>query len=43
MADPQAVEEIRRILLMNVGIRDNRPSAANVKVEIFQCSALISN
>jgi hypothetical protein len=44
MADPQAVEEIRRILLMNVGIRDNnRPSAAKVKVEFFQCSALISN
>jgi pimeloyl-ACP methyl ester carboxylesterase len=43
MADPQAVEEIRRILLMNVGIRDNRPSAAKVKVEFFQCSALISD
>jgi hypothetical protein len=31
MADPQAVEEIRRILLLNVGIRENRASAAKVK------------
>jgi len=31
MADPQTVEEIRRILLLNVGIRENRASAANVK------------
>jgi pimeloyl-ACP methyl ester carboxylesterase len=36
MADPRAVEEIRRILLMNLGIRDNRPSAASVKVEFFR-------
>jgi hypothetical protein len=36
MADPRAVEEIRRILLMNLGIRDNRPPAASVKVEFFR-------
>jgi pimeloyl-ACP methyl ester carboxylesterase len=40
-ADPQAVEEIRRILLLNLGIRDNRPSAAGVKVEFFQSGALL--
>jgi pimeloyl-ACP methyl ester carboxylesterase len=28
MEDPRAVEEIRRILLINLGIRENRPSAA---------------
>jgi pimeloyl-ACP methyl ester carboxylesterase len=31
MADPQAVEEIRRILRLNLGIRENRASAASVK------------
>jgi hypothetical protein len=31
MADPQAVEEIRRILLLSVGIRENRASGASVK------------
>jgi hypothetical protein len=29
MADPQAIEEIRRILLLNLGIRENRPSTAS--------------
>ena len=43
MADPQAVEEIRRILLLNRGIRDNRPSAASVKMEFFRGRALLSN
>jgi hypothetical protein len=31
MADPQAVEEIRRILLLNLGIRENPPSAVSMK------------
>jgi len=31
MADPQAVEEIRRILLLNLGIRENRVPGASVK------------
>ena len=31
MADPAAVAEIRRILLLNLGIRDNRASVARVK------------
>jgi hypothetical protein len=34
MADPGAVAEIRRILLLNLGIRENRPSAIGVKVEL---------
>lgn len=34
MADPDAVAEIRRILLLNLGIRENRPSAVGVKVEL---------
>ena len=34
MADPGAVAEIRRILLLNLGIRENRPSAVGVKVEL---------
>ena len=32
MADPQAIEEIRRILLLNLGIRENRPSTASVHI-----------
>ena len=31
MDDPQAVEEIRRILLLNLGKRENRPSAASAR------------
>lgn len=31
MADPRAVEEIRRILLMNLGIRKNRQAGAKVQ------------
>jgi hypothetical protein len=31
MAAPQAVEEIRRILLLNLGIREDRLSAAIAK------------
>jgi hypothetical protein len=31
MTDPQAVEEIHRILLLNLGIGENRASAASVK------------
>jgi pimeloyl-ACP methyl ester carboxylesterase len=33
MADPGAVAEIRRILLLNLGIRESQPSAVGVKVE----------
>src|SRR5271165_3281804 len=36
MDSPQAVEEIRRILLMNLGVRENRPSTASMKVEFFR-------
>jgi hypothetical protein len=43
MADPRAVEEIRRILLMNLSIRHNRASAASVKVEFFRYGALLTN
>jgi hypothetical protein len=32
MDDPQAVEEIRRILLLNLGIRENRTSRASVNI-----------
>jgi hypothetical protein len=32
MDDPQAVEEIRRILLLNLGIHENRPSKASVNI-----------
>ena len=32
MADPQAIEEIRRLLLLNLGIRANRPSTASVHI-----------
>jgi pimeloyl-ACP methyl ester carboxylesterase len=32
MDDPQAVEEIRRILLLNLGIRENRPATASVHI-----------
>ena len=32
MADPQAIEEIRRILLLNLGIRESRPSTASVHI-----------
>jgi hypothetical protein len=32
MADPQAIEEIRRILLLNLGIRENRHSTASVHI-----------
>jgi hypothetical protein len=32
MDNPQAVEEIRRILLLNLGIRENRPSRASVNI-----------
>jgi hypothetical protein len=32
MADPQAIEEIRRILLLNLGIRESRPSPASVHI-----------
>ena len=39
MDNPQAVEEIRRILLMNLGIRENRPSPTSVKVEFFRRGA----
>ena len=39
MADPRAVEEIRRILLMNLGVRDNRASEASAKVEFFRATS----
>ena len=42
MDSPQAVEEIRRILLMNLGIRENRPSTASMKVEFFRRGAFES-
>jgi hypothetical protein len=42
MDSPQAVAEIRRILLMNLGIRENRPSTANLKVEFFRRGAFES-
>jgi hypothetical protein len=32
MDDPQAVEEIRRILLLDLGIRENRPAKASVNI-----------
>ncbi|MBV9298753.1 MAG: alpha/beta fold hydrolase [Verrucomicrobia bacterium] len=35
MDDPQAIEELRRILLLNLGIREDRPSAG-MKVEFFR-------
>jgi pimeloyl-ACP methyl ester carboxylesterase len=36
MDSPRAVEEIRRILLMNLGLRENRSSTAGAKVEFFR-------
>jgi hypothetical protein len=36
MDDPNAVEEIRRILLLNLGIRENQPSTASVRMEFFR-------
>jgi len=36
MDDPQAVEEIRRILLTTLGIRKSRPSTASAKVTAVQ-------
>jgi pimeloyl-ACP methyl ester carboxylesterase len=41
MDDPNAVEEIRRILLLNLGIRENRPSTASVRMEFFRHSCHI--
>jgi pimeloyl-ACP methyl ester carboxylesterase len=35
MDDPNAVEEIRRILLLNLGIPENRPSRASLRMEFF--------
>src|SRR5262249_10517043 len=43
MTDPRTVEEIRRILLLNLGTLGHRPSTTGVKVEFVGFGVLSNN